>query len=1040
MFKQVGDYELKNRIGRGNYADVYLGVHVKTREQYAIKVIAKEKFSHPKLIAGLESEVKIMKEFNHRNLLSLKKYFSSANNFYLVMEYCAGGDLNKFIKKVGRLREEHAFNFLAQLAEGIAFLNEQGFIHRDLKTANVLLTEETVRATLKIADFGFARQLQSDALAQTPCGTPLYMAPEVLAAGQYDAKADIWSIGCIFYEMLAGQVPFGGVNETDLLNNIRTKELRAPADVSPVSISILRRLLEKSIPNRASIQDLLQVCQHIHRLSQSQQPSAQAASMLPPTSGSGMAAATAAAVAAVAAGAGAMAASGSGTSTSTTQLTASALAGSELHPAGGGGSLLQAAAAAAAVAGARVSDSSLPGGVIIAPAGDGSAAGTAAPDHEKAADPYSAADTSHRSMSNASQHRTPSIGGAPATPPSANKLPPQSSPPSHHPPHPSSATPQPLQLQPPQANASAHAYANAAHANAQGHVNDSTYDDYEMVDAGASGGGGGGSSGLRLTGHGPGGSAMSPIPPTPAYQPLPAEPVPANSGQYPAPINTSYPYAQPQPYAQPSLATHASPYPPPPYPTYPPPPYASLPGPTTVAGLFPAASSSSQDNGDLFSAGQPQPLYPSLPMPTASQSPNVTPRHQYPPHAAYPAPPPSMTASQYQQNLQAMAQLVQQQQQQQQQQQTQQGYLMPPTASPGTTPPTSTTTASFIQYQDLYQRSMIQRWEVLGHIVHVVAQTTTTTATTAATATTTRGAPSPTTAVVWTYAIETPDQLSVMLSALALYLHALALVKTFLVAVELPDDVNATVSSATATNNNNNNNNANGNAPLSTTPTGTGLLAAANNPGGGGGGAASNNPGIDAGWVLLHRLRGDVTGTFLALTQRADQCVYYLQQCTTTSTAGASGLGSVGGVGGVGGGGGGGGGAGGGGATPSVPSSTTCQAAAWKASLPRAEALMLQEALRQEQDAEMEEMLGHLDRAQHLYEAARHLLVGVSLTFAEDTVDVRKQVQHTLKSLMDALEHKIALCKQRSSVVGRYGLLSESMAVGSVGAAGVGEA
>jgi hypothetical protein len=117
---------------------------------------------------------------------------------------------------------------------------------------------------------------------------------------------------------------------------------------------------------------------------------------------------------------------------------------------------------------------------------------------------------------------------------------------------------------------------------------------------------------------------------------------------------------------------------------------------------------------------------------------------------------------------------------------------------------------------------------------------------------------------------------------LALYLHALSLVKTFLVAVELPDDVNATVSSATATNNNNNHN-ANGNAPLSTTPTGTGLLAAANNPGGGGG-AASNNPGIDAGWVLLHRLRGDVTGTFLALTQRADQCVYYLQQCTTVGS------------------------------------------------------------------------------------------------------------------------------------------------------------
>lgn len=175
MFKQVSDYELRTKIGRGNYADVFLGVHVKTHEQYAIKVIAKDKFQHPKLMAGLESEVKIMKEFAHRNIVHLKKFFSSTNNYYLVLEFCAGGDLSKFIKKMTRIREDYAFNFLTQLAEGISFLNERGFIHRDLKSANVLLTEASVNATLKIADFGFARVLQGDALAQTPCGTPLYM-------------------------------------------------------------------------------------------------------------------------------------------------------------------------------------------------------------------------------------------------------------------------------------------------------------------------------------------------------------------------------------------------------------------------------------------------------------------------------------------------------------------------------------------------------------------------------------------------------------------------------------------------------------------------------------------------------------------------------------------------------------------------------------------------------------------------------------------------------------------------------------------------
>jgi serine/threonine-protein kinase ULK2 len=175
MSKTVGDYVLKVKIGKGSYADVYQGVHKVTGNKYAIKTISKDILSEPKLLAGLESEIKIMREFNHTNIVRLHEYFSSEKNFYLILELCEGGDLSKFIRKRKRLDEPLAQSFLVQLTNGISFLHEQNFIHRDLKPANVLLSEFSDNAVLKLADFGFARQLSVASLAQTRCGTPLYM-------------------------------------------------------------------------------------------------------------------------------------------------------------------------------------------------------------------------------------------------------------------------------------------------------------------------------------------------------------------------------------------------------------------------------------------------------------------------------------------------------------------------------------------------------------------------------------------------------------------------------------------------------------------------------------------------------------------------------------------------------------------------------------------------------------------------------------------------------------------------------------------------
>jgi serine/threonine protein kinase len=242
MSKIIGDYILKDRIGKGSYADVYRSTHKITGEKYAIKVISKDILIEPKIQNGLESEIQIMKEFSHVNIVKLHEYFSSEKNFYLVQELCNGGDLNKFIRKHKRLDENLSQSFLIQLINGISFLQDKNYIHRDLKPANVLLSEFSDHAILKLADFGFAKELSSiTSLTQTRCGTPLYMAPEILESRDYDGKADIWSIGCIFYEMLVGTSPFKGINEADLLINIKTKELNVPKDItlSKISIDIL---------------------------------------------------------------------------------------------------------------------------------------------------------------------------------------------------------------------------------------------------------------------------------------------------------------------------------------------------------------------------------------------------------------------------------------------------------------------------------------------------------------------------------------------------------------------------------------------------------------------------------------------------------------------------------------------------------------------------------------------------------------------------------------------------------------------------------
>jgi len=229
--KQVGGYILDRRIGRGSYATVWKG-HVDgsgaggTEEDVvAVKVISRQTVQET---AQLRQEVEVLRRISHPNIVRFRDLKKSASHFYLVLEYMPGGDVAQYLQALGRAPEETvARRFLTQVAAGLCVLHRENVLHRDLKPQNLLLSDLTDNATLKIADFGFARCLQPMDMAATICGSPLYMAPEILRHEKYDARADLWSVGAILFELLVGRPPFQGTNPMQLLANI---EKALPAD------------------------------------------------------------------------------------------------------------------------------------------------------------------------------------------------------------------------------------------------------------------------------------------------------------------------------------------------------------------------------------------------------------------------------------------------------------------------------------------------------------------------------------------------------------------------------------------------------------------------------------------------------------------------------------------------------------------------------------------------------------------------------------------------------------------------------------------
>ena len=287
----AGKFKIEKEIGRGAYATVYSAVllqpypPLKIGDYVAIKSISTSRISTAKEKEKLENEINLMKTLNHQNIVRLYGVERLRAYYFLIMEYCNYGDLIHFLHSFSDgngtgLPEDIIINFMYQIGSGLNYLHSHQIVHRDLKPHNILILKkknsntnqndmnsfdqkEIDNFTLKIADFGFARFLRPSDLAETICGSPVYMAPEIQFGTHYTSSVDMWSLGVIIYELIAGKTPFPNIkSQFELAQELKNRGsqpyfLPVSAQASDELREIIPRLLTIDSEKRMTLDEFL---------------------------------------------------------------------------------------------------------------------------------------------------------------------------------------------------------------------------------------------------------------------------------------------------------------------------------------------------------------------------------------------------------------------------------------------------------------------------------------------------------------------------------------------------------------------------------------------------------------------------------------------------------------------------------------------------------------------------------------------------------------------------------------------------------------
>jgi serine/threonine protein kinase len=277
----VDNLTLEKCLGKGAFGEVYLTSRKgDDKKKYATKKIDREEVEKGEGIKYLKNEIIILQYLRHPNIVRFEEVKKTKKHYYIVMEYCNGGELSKalekYIEKYGKpFSEEIVQHLMRQIIDAFKFMHERKIIHRDVKLDNILLNYETeedkknlnlMKAQVKIIDFGFSCKIDKSGLQFTALGSPINMDPIILKKLNssskkerqlgYNQKADIWSLGTICYEMLIGKSAFDADDMEDLVNKIENGSYNVPTNLSHEVVSFLNGMLQYEGNNRLTADQL----------------------------------------------------------------------------------------------------------------------------------------------------------------------------------------------------------------------------------------------------------------------------------------------------------------------------------------------------------------------------------------------------------------------------------------------------------------------------------------------------------------------------------------------------------------------------------------------------------------------------------------------------------------------------------------------------------------------------------------------------------------------------------------------------------------